>query len=113
MENNVNGFRYMAFNLSKYPFGIKEFRQAVSVLIDREYICERVLQGVAFPQYSVVPPGNAYWFNSNVPMWGGKGMTRSQRITEAVRLLKSAGFRGKWNLRLILPKIRCSDAARA
>lgn len=91
VENNVNGFRYMAFNLSKYPFGIKEFRQAVSVLIDREYICERVLQGVAFPQYSVVPPGNAYWFNANVPMWG-KGMTRSQRITEAVRLLKSAGF---------------------
>lgn len=91
VENNVNGFRYMAFNLTKYPFNIKEFRQAVSVLIDREYICERVLQGVAFPQYSVVPPGNAYWFNPNVPMWG-KGFTRSQKITEAVRLLKSAGF---------------------
>ncbi|OPZ50774.1 MAG: Oligopeptide-binding protein AppA precursor [Firmicutes bacterium ADurb.BinA052] len=91
IENNINGFRYMAFNCSRYPFGIKEFRQAVATLIDREYITEKVLQGVAFAQYSAVPPGNAYWFNPDVKMWG-KGMTRSQRITEAVKLLKNAGF---------------------
>ncbi|MCR4427622.1 MAG: ABC transporter substrate-binding protein [Firmicutes bacterium] len=95
IENNVNGFRYMAFNLSRYPYNIKEFRQAVSTLIDREYICDRVLQGVAFPQYSMVPPGNAFWHNPNVKQWG-KGMTRSERIAEAVRLLKSAGF--KWEV---------------
>ncbi len=95
IENNVNGFRFMAFNLRKYPFSIKEFRQAVSVLIDREYICNRVLQGIAFPQYSVVPPGNAFWFNSEVPALG-KGMTRSQKVVEAVRLLKQAGF--KWEV---------------
>lgn len=91
IENNVNGFRFMTFNLRRYPFNIKEFRQAVSTLIDREYICEKVLQGIAFPQYSVVPPGNAYWYNDKVPQHG-KGLTRSQKITEAVKLLKKAGF---------------------
>jgi peptide/nickel transport system substrate-binding protein len=59
IENNVNGFRFMMFNLRKYPFNIKEFRQAISILIDREYICEKVLQGHSFPQYSVVPPETA------------------------------------------------------
>lgn len=95
IENSVNGFRFMAFNLRKYPFNIKEFRQAVATLIDREYICEKVLQGIAFPQYSVVPPGNAYWYNKDVPQWG-KGLTRSQKIAEAVKLLKKAGF--KWEV---------------
>ncbi len=95
IENSVNGFRFMAFNLRKYPFSIKEFRQAVSTLIDREYICDRVLQGIAFPQYSVVPPGNAYWHNPEVPMWG-KGLKRSEKIVKAVELLKKAGF--KWDV---------------
>ena len=95
IENSVNGFRYMGFNISRYPFNIKEFRQAVAILVDREYICEKVLQGTAFPQYSVVPPGNAFWFNPNVKQWG-KGLTRSQRVAEAVAVLKSAGF--KWDV---------------
>ncbi|MEW6227727.1 MAG: ABC transporter substrate-binding protein [Bacillota bacterium] len=95
IENNVNGFRFMAFNLRKYPFNIKEFRQAVSILIDREYICNKVLQGIAFPQYSVVPPGNAFWFNSEVPALG-RGLKRAEKITKAMELLKNAGF--KWEV---------------
>ena len=91
IENNVNGFRFMMFNLRKYPFNIKEFRQAVSILIDREYICEKVLQDIAFPQYSVVPPGNSFWYNPDTPQLG-KGLTRTQKIEEAVKLLKKAGF---------------------
>lgn len=94
-ENNVNGFRYMAFNLRKYPFNIKEFRQAVATLVDREYICQKVLQGVAAPQYSVVPPGNAFWHNAEVPKWG-KDLKRSEKIVEAIKLLKKAGF--KWEV---------------
>ncbi|MEW5866064.1 MAG: ABC transporter substrate-binding protein [Bacillota bacterium] len=95
IENNVNGFRFMAFNLRKYPFNIKEFRQAVSILIDREYICTKVLQGIAFPQYSVVPPGNAFWFNSEVPALG-RGLKRAEKIVKAMELLKKVGF--KWEV---------------
>lgn len=91
VENSPNGFRYIAFNLRRTPFNIKEFRQAVATLIDREFVARTVLQGVANPLAAVVPPGNGYWHNPNVKVWGA-GMTRSQRIAAAVELLKKAGF---------------------
>jgi peptide/nickel transport system substrate-binding protein len=91
IENSTNGFRYLSFNLRRQPMNILQFRQAVAVLIDREFISERVLQGTAFPLYSVVPPANSFWHNPDTPVYG-KGMDRGQRVREAVRLLRSAGF---------------------
>jgi peptide/nickel transport system substrate-binding protein len=61
------------------------------VLIDRPFITDRVLQGVAYPLYSVVPPANQFWHNPDVTVLG-QGMAREERIAEAVRLLESAGF---------------------
>jgi ABC-type transport system substrate-binding protein len=63
----------------------------VATLIDREFVTERVLQGVAFPLYSVVPPGNTFWYNPDVPRYG-EGLSRADRIREAVRLLEEGGF---------------------
>jgi len=91
IQNPANGIRYMSFNLRREPMNIKAFRQAVAVLIDREYVTQRVLQGIAFPLTSVVPPGNAFWHNPDVPVLG-QGLSRAERIREAVRLLQSAGF---------------------
>jgi ABC-type transport system substrate-binding protein len=91
IENPSNGFRYLGFNMRREPMRRLPFRQAVAVLIDREFITERVLQGVASPLTSVVPPGNTAWFNPNVPVYG-KGLSRPDRIREAVRILESAGF---------------------
>lgn len=95
LTNSPNGFRYVAFNLRREPFNIKEFRQAVATLIDREFVTNTVLQGVANPMASMVPPGNAFWHNPEVKVWG-KGMNRAQRIAAAVELLKKAGF--KWQV---------------
>jgi len=89
--NKPNGFRYMSFNVRREPMSYKEFRQAVAYLIDREFVTGSVLQGVAFPAYSVVPEGNANWHNPNVPKLG-QGMSRAERVKKAVELLKSAGF---------------------
>lgn len=91
IENPANGFRYLAFNFHKAPMNNKAFRQAVATLIDKEFITSTVLQGVAIPMYTTVPEGNKFWHNPNVPLIG-KGLSRTQRVEEAVRLLKNAGF---------------------
>lgn len=91
VENPSNGIRYMAFNLRREPMRRLPFRQAVAVLVDREFVTDRVLQGAATPLYSVVPSPNEFWFNPDVTVYG-RGMTRAERIQEAVRILESAGF---------------------
>jgi ABC-type transport system substrate-binding protein len=39
----------------------------------------------------MVPEGNGFWLNPDVPQIG-RGLTRGERIAEAVRLLKEGGF---------------------
>ncbi|WP_126992733.1 ABC transporter substrate-binding protein [Thermosipho globiformans] len=93
------GFRYLAFNLRKFPFNIKEFRQAIAALIDRDYICNRVLQGKAIPLATPVPPANTFWYNSDVKTIG-EGLSRGERYQLAIELLKKAGF--SWDQEPIL-----------
>jgi ABC-type transport system substrate-binding protein len=69
----------------------KVFRHAVATLIDKEFLTSTVLQGVAIPMYTTVPEGNGFWYNPEVPLIG-KGLTRTERVEESVRLLKEAGF---------------------
>lgn len=90
-SNPTYGIRYMAFNLRRSPFNDIAFRKAFATLIDREFICEKVLQGVAFPLATVMPPGNAAWHNPDVPVYG-KGLNRVERVKEAVSILKEAGY---------------------
>lgn len=91
VENPTNGIRYMGFNLRRAPMNRLPFRQAVATLIDREFVTDRVLQGVAYPVYSVIPDGNTFWHNPDVPVYGA-GLSRADRIREAVRLLRADGF---------------------
>jgi ABC-type transport system substrate-binding protein len=90
-NNPENGFRYLAFNCQREPFSEVAFRQAVAVLIDREFIQSRVLQNYGQAIYVPVPPGNAVWYNENVTKFGF-GLSREERITEAVRILKASGL---------------------
>ena len=91
IENPSSGVRYLGFNFRRPPMDNKAFRQAVATLIDKEFITETVLQGVAIPVYTMVPEGNKAWHNADVPMIG-QGLSRGDRVTEAVSLLKGAGF---------------------
>ncbi len=96
LENPTNGFRYLAFNLRRRPMNDCSFRQAVAVLIDKEFVTQRVLQGVAFPLYSYIPKANEAWYFDDVPKLGlradGTSMSREERINLAVAILEQAGF---------------------
>ena len=91
IENASDGVRYLGFNFRKEPMDNQAFRQAVATLIDKEFLVDTVLQGVALPIYTMVPEGNGAWYNPDVPLIG-KDMTRAERIAGAVELLKGAGF---------------------
>ena len=91
VTNPDNGVFYLGFNTRKAPMSIKEFRQAVATVIDKEFVAQSILQGAAIPMYSMVPEGNAVWHNPNVNKFG-QGLTRGERLAQAVELLKSAGF---------------------
>jgi peptide/nickel transport system substrate-binding protein len=67
------------------------FRQAVAVLIDKEFVTGVILQGVAFPLYTYVPEGNAAWYSDEAPKLG-QGLTRQQRMNLAIEILQNAGY---------------------
>jgi peptide/nickel transport system substrate-binding protein len=91
VENSVNGFRYIGFNHRRMPMNDCSFRQAVAVLIDKEFVTNTILQGVAFPFYSFVAEGNAFWFNPDAPQLG-RGLNRQQRVELAIQILQNAGY---------------------
>jgi peptide/nickel transport system substrate-binding protein len=90
-ENQTNGFRYMSFNTRRMPMNDCSFRQAVAILIDKEFVTQTILQGVAFPLYAFVPEGNAAWFSDEAPQLG-RALTREQRTNLAVQILQNAGY---------------------
>ena len=91
VENGVNGFRYMSFNVRRQPMNYCSFRQAVAVLIDKEFVTGTILQGVAFPLYSYVPEANGAWYKDDVPKLGF-GLDREQRVELAKEILRQDGF---------------------
>lgn len=94
--NPTNGFRFMAFNHSRAPMSDSAFRDALTILIDKEFVTGNLLQGVAFPLYVILPEGNTAWYNADVAAElaeaGGAGMATDDRRSEAIRLLTEAGY---------------------
>jgi len=70
----------------KVWFGMKEFRKAISMAVNRADLCRIVYAGYARPAYGPVSPSNHFWFNSALedPKYDPQG---------ALRLLSQAGFR--------------------
>jgi len=91
IENAANSYRYLGFNFRRAPMDQKAFRQAVALLIDKEFITRTVLQGAAIPAYGYVPPGNVFWHQPKIPE-PGKDLNRADRVAQAVQTLKAAGF---------------------
>ncbi|RPI84664.1 MAG: ABC transporter substrate-binding protein [Chloroflexi bacterium] len=91
LNNNTNGFRFMSFNMRRRPMNDCAFRQAVALLVDKEFITQKVLGNAAFPIHSFVPEGNAAWYYDGTPKIG-LGLDREKRIQYAVQILQDAGY---------------------
>jgi ABC-type transport system substrate-binding protein len=94
--NPTNGYRFMAFNHARAPMSDAAFRDALTVLIDKEFVTEQLLQGVAFPLYVILPEGNTKWYNADVAAeleeQGSAGLETDARRAEAISILKEAGY---------------------
>jgi peptide/nickel transport system substrate-binding protein len=95
VANGTNGFRYLAFNLRRPPMNVPEFRDALALMIDKEFMAESVLQGAAIPLYTSIPQGNQRWFNQPASEEFASeyvGKSAGERLEQAMSLLRSAGF---------------------
>ena len=91
ISNPSNGFRYLGFNFRKPPLNDLAYRKAVGLLIDKEFLCGRILLGQCNPDYFFVPEGNAFWNNPDVTKLG-EGLSREERVNEALAVMKAAGY---------------------
>lgn len=89
--NKKSAVYFMGFNLRSLPFSDVSLRQAIAVLVDKEFIISRILQKYGTRMDSIVPPGNRYWFCSDVSRYG-EGMDRDDRIKTAYQILQKAGY---------------------
>ncbi len=94
LSNERSALYYWGFNLRKLPFSDVNLRWAVAILIDKEFIITRIVQGHAIRMDSVIPPGNKFWLCTDLPRYG-EGLTREERIKKAYEILKKAGYTWK------------------
>lgn len=100
MRENLEGQLRIAPYLGTYYLPIKtakpilddpRFRQAISMILDREFIAEQVWQGTMLPAYSLVPPGIANYV-ADAPQLDYAEMDMLDREDAALALLEEAGI---------------------
>ena len=84
------GNQYLPMNVTKPPFDDLRVRKAVSMLIDREIINERIVAVGNRTAYAFVPPETAN--HQSGAEVGFADMPMDERITQAKRLLAEAGY---------------------
>lgn len=78
--------RWIGFNLDKYPFSIREFREAIAYTVDKQAIVNTVLLGYGYPAADGwLQPLFGGWYNPSVTY-------RKQNLTKAKEILDKLGF---------------------
>jgi ABC-type transport system substrate-binding protein len=94
--NPTNGYRFLAFNHSRAPMSDPAFRDALTAMINKEYVTENLLQGAAFPLYVLLPEGNEAWYDADVAAelaeQGYAGLDDDTRRATAISILTEAGY---------------------
>jgi len=93
VSNFSNGMRYMAFNLRIFPGSDKAFRQAVGCIVDKEFIINNVLQGIAINMDGQMPEALSAWV---APVTGVladcDGLSAEDRFNKSVEILQAGGW---------------------
>ncbi|MFW5816059.1 MAG: peptide ABC transporter substrate-binding protein [Wenzhouxiangella sp.] len=93
------GTFFLAFNVAREPFvDAPGLRRALSLVIDRELLTERVLGAGEIPAWRLIPPGMPGW--TGVPGRETPGL--DQRIATARELYRQAGYDERRPLRVEL-----------
>jgi peptide/nickel transport system substrate-binding protein len=93
MEKYSNQRMLMLVNHRKYPNNLREFRQAISMAVDRKAILDHAYHGYGtMPRMGSIAPGVTEWVNPKVK-WPGEGMSEEARIGEANAMLDKLGFK--------------------
>lgn len=83
------GSFFLAFNVAREPFADQPgLRRALSLVIDRELLAERVLGAGEIPAWHLIPPGMPGWPENDEP----PGSNREARLAEARELYAQAGY---------------------
>ena len=84
------GIYYYTINNNRPPLDDVRVRQALSMVIDREIITDKVLKTGELPAYSFVPPGTANYGEPSYVTW--KSTDMAERVEQAKALLAEAGY---------------------
>jgi oligopeptide transport system substrate-binding protein len=80
---------YLSFNLNRPPLSDIRLRRALSMVIDRETLQDKILKTGAPAIYSYVPPVDPAYHG---PVVAERDLSREQRLAEARRLYAEAGY---------------------
>ncbi|MCR9085320.1 MAG: peptide ABC transporter substrate-binding protein [Rhodobacteraceae bacterium] len=85
------GVYYYGVNTSREPFDDLRVRQAMSMVIDREFLAEEIWSGSMLPAYAWVPPGIGNYLDT-APELAYATLPMLDREDEAIALMEEAGF---------------------
>lgn len=87
----LQGIIYLTFNTGKAPFSDKRVRQALAMIIDRDFLAEDIANGTILAAERFVPPGTAFAGpRPPAPPWAHLSSLDREKL--AKNLLKEAGF---------------------
>ncbi len=92
------GSYFWAFDTRHAPFSDPRVREALAMVIDRDFLARTIWGGTMLPGFSFVPPGIPSYGTPSTVTW--KGESRFAREDEARRLMAQAGFGPGHPLRL-------------
>ena len=85
----ILGTYYYGFKTDKAPWNNPRLRQAISMLIDRDFLAKKVWQDTMLPAYSFVPPGIENYV-ARAPDYAEQAQI--DREDEAEKILKELGY---------------------